>query len=345
VQLASRTPSAFAWRILGCATAVLVPVGWYLGFTAPLYQVGKTLLLCGGLLAASEIGRRQFKSDAAAEVCALFAFWIAMLAVLLPASYIAAAFNAPLIDATLQALDRAIGFDWLALQRWTDATEWGAVCLTWLYQASIIQIPIAVFVLAGRRELQRLNAYVTGLMLATLATIVVSAVLPAAGAYRAYGVVPNPYGAIVMLCDVSHFLPDFDAVRSGALRTLGGPLDGIIQFPSFHTVVAVTAAWATWRTHWIGPANAIFALLVLVSTLPIGSHHLMDVVGGVAVSVLGVYAATRLEAPVGSAPHQKEAEQLVLPAGKASVIGRFQGIRVDWKAWFSQFLTAMTARR
>jgi membrane-associated phospholipid phosphatase len=345
VRLGSDTPSLKAWRILGCVTAVTITAAAIRGFTVPLLQVGTSLLLSGGLMAASQVGRERFKSDVMAEICALFAFWIAMLSALLPASYVAASMNFPLIDTTLQQWDRAIGFDWLALQRWTDATEWAAISLTWVYQASIIQIPIAIFVLAGRRDLGRLNIYIMGLLISTVATVCISALLPAAGAYRAYGIAPNATGNIAALCDVLHFLPDFDAVRSGALRTLSGPLDGIIQFPSFHTVVAVTAAWATWRTPWVGAVNALLTVLVLVSTLPIGSHHFMDVAGGVAVSAFGIYAASRLEAPVvvemaaGSAQTARQGE------GAMGGLGKPPQVPAIWQAWLSQFLTAMTTRR
>jgi membrane-associated phospholipid phosphatase len=190
-----------------------------------------------------------------------------------------------------------------------------------------------------------LNIYVLGLLISTVATVVISAFLPAAGAYRAYGVLPNASGYIAALCDVLHFLPDFDAVRSGALRTLSGPLDGIIQFPSFHTVVAVTAAWATWRTPWIGFLNALLTALVLLSTLPIGSHHLMDVAGGVAVSAFGIYAASRLEAPV-AAQFAAGSAQAVRPGCDAEAgLGGARQLPGVWQAWYSQFLTAMTARR
>lgn len=307
MQFLPDTPSLRAWGLLSCATVASVVAGAALGFTLPLRDVVVTVVLFGGLLAIAGLGRVRFKSDAMSETCALFAFWIAMLAVLLPASYVAAGFNAPLIDETLQALDRAAGFDWIALQRWTDTTVGAAALFVFVYQYSIIQIPIAIIALASRRDLSRLNIFMTGLLIATVLTITTSALLPAAGAYRTYGITPGPSGNLAALVDVRHFLPDFDAVRSGVLRHLAGPLDGIIQFPSFHTVVAVSAGWATWRTTVLGPLNALLSGLVLLTTLPIGSHHLMDVIGGAMACFVGIVLATKIERPVpGQVPVSPE---------------------------------------
>jgi membrane-associated phospholipid phosphatase len=83
------------------------------------------------------------------------------------------------------------------------------------------------------------------------------------------------------------------------LRALDIPRLGIIQFPSYHTVQTVMAAWATWHMRWIGPANVLLTGAVLVTTLPIGGHHLMDIVGGALVSALCLAIAVRVEVPAG----------------------------------------------
>ena len=292
----SETPSTTAWYLLAIATLMSLVAGAAQGFSLPCSQAGVCLVLCGGLLAVAKIGRTRFTSDAMAETCALFAFWIAMLSVLLPASYVAAAFNAAFIDGSLQAWDRALGFDWLALQRWTDRTEWAAKVLVAAYMYSSVQIAVAVFVLAATRDLGRLNIYVTGLLIATLVTVAISAALPALGAYPAYGFVVKPQGAIGTFADVLSFKGDVMALRAGTLRELSGPFQGIITFPSYHTVVAVSAAWATWRVHWIGAVNTAATGVVLISTLPIGGHHLIDLMAGTAVIAASLALARWLEA-------------------------------------------------
>jgi hypothetical protein len=280
MQFLPDTPSLRAWGLLSCAAVASVVAGAALGFTLPLRDVVVTLVLFGGLLAIAGLGRVRFKSDAMAETCALFAFWIAMLAVLLPASYMASSVNAPFVDATLQEWDRGIGFDWLALQQWTDSTEWAAALFATVYLTSALQIPVAVFGLAATREISRLNTFITALLLATITTIIMSALLPALGAYPTYGFVTNPAGAISRYADVLSYQHDVLALRSGALRELSTTFAGIITFPSYHTVVAVLAAWASWNMRWIGPANGAAAAVVILTTLPIGGHHFVDLIAG-----------------------------------------------------------------
>jgi membrane-associated phospholipid phosphatase len=289
------TPSWTAWRLLGWATLATTAVGAWQGFSLSMTEAWVAVVLTGGLAGGSIAGRAVFKSDAMAETCALFAFWIAMFSVLLPASYVAAGLGWPLIDDALIVMDKAVGFDWIAFQRWTDETPAVANIFMQFYKFSVVQIPLAVFCLAARRELGRLDVYFTGLLISAIATIVLSGVLPSLGAHPAYGFEPNKAGAIVRLVDVVHYLPDVLALRSGALRHLDGHFSGIITFPSFHTVMAVTAAWATWHVRWLGVVNAAVAVIVLVTTLPIGGHHLMDVVGGVGISAVAIYVAMRIE--------------------------------------------------
>ena len=87
----------------------------------------------------------------------------------------------------------------------------------------------------------------------------------------------------------SWHIADFKAVRAGTLRGIVYEnLQGIVQFPSFHTVGALTASWAVWRTPYVRwPFLAANAFIVFTA-LPVGGHFLMDVVGGVALTGCGL---------------------------------------------------------
>jgi membrane-associated phospholipid phosphatase len=136
---------------------------------------------------------------------------------------------------------------------------------------------------------------VTALLLATIVTIMVSAVLPALGAYPTYGFTTNPSGMVGKYADVLSFKSDVQALRSGAMRDLLGPFAGIITFPSYHTIVAVLAAWATWQFRWLGWLNTAASGLVILTTLPIGGHHFVDLIAGGCVACACIAAARKLE--------------------------------------------------
>ncbi|WP_348613071.1 phosphatase PAP2 family protein [Halobaculum rarum] len=70
-------------------------------------------------------------------------------------------------------------------------------------------------------------------------------------------------------------------------------------FPSLHTSLAVTVALLTWRgdslTRWT-PVAVVLAASVVVSTMYLGIHWATDVVAGIALAVVSVVAAERIEA-------------------------------------------------
>ena len=84
--------------------------------------------------------------------------------------------------------------------------------------------------------------------------------------------------------------------RSGALRELGWEhINGIITFPSFHVAAAVLLGWGFLCTlsvvRW--PALALNALM-LISTVVIGGHYLIDVYAGLIVAMVAIAATERL---------------------------------------------------
>ena len=63
-------------------------------------------------------------------------------------------------------------------------------------------------------------------------------------------------------------------------------------FPSVHVVGSIGAAWAVWdcsslrRRRWPGVAATVLACLICLSTLFIKQHSLLDVAGGVTLSMI-----------------------------------------------------------
>jgi membrane-associated phospholipid phosphatase len=70
-----------------------------------------------------------------------------------------------------------------------------------------------------------------------------------------------------------------------------GNHDGLICFPSFHTILALLAATALWPVRYVRWPSALLAALIVMSTVTTGWHYVTDVVGGFVVTALSLAVA------------------------------------------------------
>jgi membrane-associated phospholipid phosphatase len=217
------------------------------------------------LAIAQAYGRtdRSARLSRLGESCAQLVTFGVALEVL---SYLVTRTAAPLVDAWLVRADRAMSFDWLA---WT-ATAHADPRVAWLlvsaYNALLPQLVVAAMVLALWRS-------ATPLMLrlgaSGLITVALSGFLPAVG----------------MLPDAPH-VPHFLALRADQLRTIDlTQLQGLISFPSYHAALAVLVGHALWEVPVVRYAALALNAVMLVATVSVGGHYLVDVLAGCAVAI------------------------------------------------------------
>jgi membrane-associated phospholipid phosphatase len=138
------------------------------------------------------------------------------------------------------------------------------------------------------------------------ACVVISIVVPAKG-FAVYEAPPAelmarlPSGASTFYAKIS------EAYRSGALRTIDPSLlEGVVVFPSFHTIMALLATYAFWRTRFLWLLSLAVNAIVLISVVPIGGHYVWDVVGGALMFVAAArLASLGTEAP-GAVPSEPD---------------------------------------
>ncbi|MBV9747215.1 MAG: phosphatase PAP2 family protein [Acetobacteraceae bacterium] len=217
---------------------------------------------------------------------------LALVIVLMgPLTYVAAGANFPMQDASLHALDLALGLDWRAymayvndhplLAAWLSA---GYAMIKW----PILAIPV---VLAMTGRYRRLQEFTLAFSLALIITTVVSAMVPAIGVFQQLGLIAADYPNLHPRAYLDQ-VRDLPLVRDGTMRHLDlFELTGIVTFPSFHAASAALYAWAFWPVRWARPVGIAANVLMLAGTPIDGGHYFVDLIGGIAVTALAIAAA------------------------------------------------------
>lgn len=237
-------------------------------------------------------------------------FMLALLSAILVFAYLSAVAAFPLRDEAYVAFDRLLGLDWVGLLDTLNRRPWLAHIVTSSYWIGGGELWLVLLGLAvvGRRS--RLFETQATLAISTAAVCVLGLVFPAAGATAFYKPSPDMLSNFLPHSGMWHYAT-FSELRSSAAPLLDF-LDfaGVIQFPSFHAVIAVLTVIAVRNTWLIWPAVP-FNAVVLVSTLPEGGHHLSDTLAGTAISLSAaayIIYRTAAQAAVGPCDDAKESQ-------------------------------------
>ena len=119
--------------------------------------------------------------------------------------------------------------------------------------------------------------------------------MPAGGIYSFLEIQPWEFANLSPIMTTDQIMR-LDALRSGQ-HTLISELEGLITFPSFHAVWAFLFMWGFFPIKQFR-FGAIFLNLLVIASTPIqGAHYFIDVVGGLIIAVVAIWAATRLTRP------------------------------------------------
>jgi len=294
-QATASWPAIGGRLVVGLVAASLAVVGWLLhhaGLTLALHDPGNHPYEAAGtaaLLLRFAVPRERRWARQVGDAAGYFALFTLIALAGAVASYPVAALTTGFHDATLQRLDRAMQFDWIAWYR-TVAAHPLLQTLGIAAYRSIYLTPALILghhAIAGTRgEAYRFLLTFWGTAVATLALF---ALMPAVGpfAYLWHGAVP--------------YMPESELWQPSvipALRAHAAPaivlsqLRGLVSAPSFHAAAAtlyIAAAWPIARLRW--PLLALNAAMLLATPVE-GTHYLTDLLLGIAVA-LAVSLVTR----------------------------------------------------
>jgi hypothetical protein len=206
-------------------------------------------------------------------------------------SYLCMASSGPLADHWLLAADRALGFDWIGIYRRIAQHPALMTAMELAYDSLLVQ-SLYITVLLGlrgqtgeMRALWRLSTI--GCILCCLGAMLA----PALGPFHDFGMDAKGVFLPAMKQLLGKQNLSFDAAT----------LTGVICFPSYHTVLALTCPWALRRS---GGLFRIFVVLngLMLFTIPFfGGHYLTDMIAGVAVFAVALGIVKLIEKRSASA--------------------------------------------
>jgi membrane-associated phospholipid phosphatase len=195
-----------------------------------------------------------------------------------PLTYLAAASGYPLVDTGLTKLDAVLlGFDWNAEANWVANRPMIDWVLQQAYFSLYYQGALVFLIGSVSRPGDRNGEIIWQFCMSLVLTCAIFVFTPALGHVAHIG---------------TGWMKTLLMIRSGEWTAFDfSHVEGIISFPSFHTTLAILLMYAVRRHRW---ALAVFVplnLLLIVATLSVGGHYLVDVAAGAAVAVVSIAAA------------------------------------------------------
>jgi PAP2 superfamily protein len=201
-------------------------------------------------------------------------------------SYAATSLNRPLWDAVFAAWDQALGFDW---RHWLGVLNEHPkvnLVLALTYHSMWPQLVLVIVALVTVRDYRRLDVLLLAFGFAAAITVVVAGFMPALSPLAHFAITPADHANIVLAVP-REFETQALALRDGSMRVIElGAVQGLVTFPSFHTVTAVLLLLGFRHVPYLRWVSLVLNVLMLMSIPIEGSHYLVDLIAGVGVALL-----------------------------------------------------------
>jgi hypothetical protein len=231
-------------------------------------------------IVGAQSSRMEWSAAVVSDLLLSIVQLIVALKAFAPLTYLAATSGYPLVDTASTKLDALLfGFDWNVEANWVanhPAVDWllQKAYFSLYYQGAFVFL-IGSVSRPGDRNGELIWQFCIGLAL----TCAIFVFTPA-------------------LAHVAHagagWLKTLMMIRNGEWTSLDfSHVEGIICFPSFHTTLAILLVYAVRHHRWALAVLVPLNMLLIVATLSVGGHYLVDLPAGAAVALISI-AATRV---------------------------------------------------
>ncbi|WP_438276842.1 phosphatase PAP2 family protein [Nitrobacter sp.] len=207
-------------------------------------------------------------------------------------SYAAAAPAFPYRDAMLYTADKTLGFDWLSYLAFFNSHPTIGYLGNLAYFSMKLQMPIVLIALIATSRIARLQQFIVATVASLTITLAVFTFVPAVAYYAYLGIHPSDFSNLTPSTPYAH-IRHLEGIRSGLVHIVRlNDLEGLITFPSFHTVSALLYVWALWPIRRLRWPAVVLNILMIASTPIDGAHYAIDIIGGIIVAIIAIVLTT-----------------------------------------------------
>ncbi len=186
-------------------------------------------------------------------------------------------------DDVLIRMDAALGYSWPDFISWMANHVWFGALLRFVYMSSMPQLLLVILILGFTRRTFELHRFLLTGVIAGMGTICVWSVFPTFGASASETFPADAQAALPIIVGTEYGAELMRLGREGVSYITPKDALGLIGFPSFHTVMACLSVWFMRGYRRVLPVFIAVNLVMIPAILVQGGHHLMDVLGGLAI--------------------------------------------------------------
>jgi PAP2 superfamily len=206
------------------------------------------------------------------------------------AAYAMQRFAFPLQDRLLESADKALGLQWFEYAHWVDRHAVVQTIFHRAYDSILLQVALPLIVLAFSNRVNELRVYLLAFAIAFTFTIIVSALMPAAGPIAFVDRAAFNILQFTGATPIDHLMRLREA---GPLIMDDGP-GGIATFPSFHATIAILTPLTLRGYPCLFAALLILDAAMLGGTVTEGAHYFIDIIAGAGMAFFAHAMAKRI---------------------------------------------------
>jgi hypothetical protein len=283
-----------AWLICGGSAifAVYLLIAGRVG--VDVQSLGAPLLIVGFPIAAYIVYGRWRPEPIIHNICGVLAVITLSAATAGIISLAGLRMGAPLIDANLAAFDASLLLDTRSIVFAVANATTFANLLGLAYVSSFPILFASVVFLGWKRYMRPLWQLAFVFAFTAVGCASLSVFFPAVGAFAHFAYPAEVLNGLPSGAGVYH-LPKFEYYRHAVSPAISmSSLQGVVTFPSFHCCLALMTAFAYAEHRWLLLISLLWNALVIVSTIPIGGHYMVDLPIGAAIWVTAYLLARAL---------------------------------------------------